>query len=75
MNSNYIKEYTMILEIMKDIFSQGLKNNANLEKAILTGILPISKTDLFSGLNNFVSCGVGSDKIFAEDFGFTEEEV
>ena len=37
---------------MKEFFGAGLKDNSYLEKAILTGILRVSKESLFSDLNN-----------------------
>jgi hypothetical protein len=43
---------------MREIFQLGMKDNPNLEKAVLTGILRIAKADLFSGLNNFSEHGV-----------------
>ena len=44
------------------------------KKAILTGILRISKESLFSGLNNVKIYSVLHEK-YSDYFGFTEEET
>jgi len=64
----------MALELLKEMFAYGLKNSPYLEKSIITGILRLTKAELFSGLNNFSEYGVTTNK-FSEYFGFTEKEV
>ena len=76
---NDVMRYTQdslrdIARFLGHIFRNGLKNNNNVFKAIITGILRIAKVELFSNLNNFFEYGVQLDK-YAEHFGFTEEEV
>ena len=76
---NDVMRYTQdslrdIARFLGHIFRNGLKNNNKVFKAIITGILRIAKAELFSDLNNFFEYGVELDK-YAEDFGFTEEEV
>jgi hypothetical protein len=61
------------LGFMRDLFS-GLKDNAFLEKAVLSGVVRVSKESLFSGLNNLSVWSIFSEKA-SDKFGFTEEEV
>ncbi len=63
-----------IMDFMKGLFSAGLKDNPNLNFAVLTGVLRIPKESLFSDLNNFKEFSV-LDKTYSEYFGFTQEEV
>jgi hypothetical protein len=59
---------------MRALFSDGLKGNQHLYRAVVTGILRVSKENLFSGANNI---GVYSllARRFNTCFGFTEPEV
>lgn len=66
--------YNKIVEIFRHLFSTCLKSNPNLYRAVLTGILRVSKESLFSGLNNIEIYSV-FDKPYSEHFGFTEIEV
>lgn len=66
--------YENVIEFMRNFFSGGLKDNQNLEFGVLTGILRISKENLFSGLNNPIVNTV-VDEAFSEYFGFTCDEV
>ena len=66
--------YLYTVSLFRSMFRASLKDNSNVEKTILTGILRIAKADLFSGLNNFWEYGVQDSK-YAEYFGFTESEV
>jgi hypothetical protein len=63
-----------ILDFMRAFFIDGLKGNAHLQRAVITGILRVSKENLFSGANNI---GVYSllARQFNTCFGFTEPEV
>ena len=45
-----------------------------LEKSVLTGILRIAKSNLFSGLNNLKEYNL-LDERFTEFYGFTQKEV
>ena len=54
--------------------SGGLKDNLALAFGVLTGILRVSKENLFSGLNNLVVNSVLDEK-YSEYFGFTSDEV
>lgn len=66
--------YDSVVGFMRNLFSAALKDNANLEFGILTGILRIAKESLFSGLNNLVVNTIMDEK-YAEYFGFTGQEV
>lgn len=66
--------YEQVTQFMRNFFSAGLKDNANLEFGILTGILRVTKESLFSGLNNLVVNSILDEK-YDEYFGFTEAEV
>jgi Predicted AAA-ATPase len=66
--------YDSIKDLMRSIIGTSTKNNKYLKKAIITGILKISKANLFSGLNNIIDYGV-LHPMYSEYFGFTEGEV
>lgn len=66
--------YKEIVSFMRNFLSGGLKDNANLAFGILTGIMRVSKENLFSGLNNPLVNTV-LDKKYSNYFGFTEQEV
>ena len=54
--------------------SGGLKDNSFLAFGVLTGILRVSKENMFSGLNNPIVNTVLDEK-YSEYFGFTIDEV
>ena len=66
--------YDSVIEFVRNLFSGGLKDNPYLAFGVLTGILRVSKENLFSGLNNPVVNTV-VDEAFSDAFGFTHEEV
>lgn len=66
--------YSEITAFMRHLFGASLKSNPYLYRAILTGILRISKESLFSGLNNLQVYSVLNPK-YSQYFGFTEAEV
>ncbi len=63
-----------VISFMRNFFSGGLKDNADLAFGVLTGIMRVSKENLFSGLNNPMVNTVLDEK-YNEYFGFTEDEV
>ncbi|MCF7800098.1 ATP-binding protein [Candidatus Babeliales bacterium] len=69
--NNYYKE---IINFMRGFLCGGLKDNSNLEKAVITGILRVARESIFSGLNNLAVYSVLSKK-FSEYFGFLQNEV
>lgn len=66
--------YNQIIEFMRNLLSGGLKDNIYLEKAVLTGILQVTKESIFSGLNN-LSVYTLLNSRYSNYFGFLEEEV
>ncbi|MBS0627413.1 MAG: AAA family ATPase, partial [Verrucomicrobia bacterium] len=63
-----------MIDFMRNFFGASLKDNAKLEKAIITGILRISKENIFSGFNNVTTYSL-LNKTFGDKFGFLEKEV
>jgi len=66
--------YKEIISFMRNFLSGGLKDNTDLAFGVLTGIMRVSKENLFSGLNNPMVNTVLDDK-YSGYFGFTEDEV
>lgn len=66
--------YEDVIAFMRNFLSGGLKDNENLAFSVLTGILRISKENLFSGLNN-LTVNTVIDRKYSEYFGFTRKEV
>jgi len=66
--------YDDVTTFMRNWLSGGLKDNENLEFAVLTGILRVAKESIFSGLNNLEVFTI-LDEPFSQYFGFTQEEV
>lgn len=74
-NAGHINHYTReITNFTRGLFSSGLKDNINLYKGIITGILRISKESIFSDMNNLEVCTI-IDESYSDKFGFTEQEV
>ena len=71
----YLKGYyKQAVDFIRNLFSAALKDNKYLGKAVLTGIVRVSKESLFSGLNNITIYSIlNSD--YSQYFGFTEQEV
>lgn len=60
---------------MRSLLSVAKSNDDILDRLIMTGILPITKTGILSTLNNLkLDIGYESSP-FSTDFGFTEEEI
>ena len=66
--------YDEIVSFFRNFFSASLKDNPCLYKAVLTGILRVSRESLFSGLNHLEVYSVLNSK-FSSYFGFMEGEV
>lgn len=66
--------YQEMIDLMRGILGQALKDNPYLAKAVLTGITRISQESLFSGLNNIEVYSLLRED-YGQYFGFTEEEV
>ena len=66
--------YDEVSELFRNLFSGAFKDNAHLEKGVLTGILRVAKESIFSGLNNLAVHTLLSPEM-ASHFGFTPAEV
>jgi hypothetical protein len=66
--------YQELIPFFRNFLSKSLKDYKLLNRAILTGILRISKESLFSGLSNVEIYSV-LNKQCSNYFGFTEKEV
>jgi len=66
--------YREMVDFMRGFLGTGLKGNTYLDKAILTGILRVSKESIFSDLNNIKTYSLLHPR-YSQYFGFTEPEV
>ncbi len=66
--------YEQMISLMRNFFGAALKSNLYLHRAVMTGILRISKESIFSDLNNLKVYSVLNSK-YGAYFGFTETEV
>ncbi len=72
--SAYGKYYEDAIDFMRVFMSGAFKDNPNLYKGVITGIMRVSRESIFSGLNNIGVFTILQNN-FADKFGFTEEEV
>ena len=66
--------YKEMVSLIRGLFGQALKTNDDLQFAVLTGCLRVSRESIFTGLNNF-KVYAADDVRYDEEFGFTNEEV
>ena len=66
--------YEEMVQLVRSMFSQALKTNLNLEFAVLTGCLRISRESIFTGMNHLRVLTI-SDPRFTGYFGFSDAEV
>jgi len=66
--------YEQMILLIRSMFQQALKTNENMQMAVLTGCMRISKESIFTGLNN-LRVLTAADVRFDEYFGFTDDEV
>lgn len=66
--------YDKMAGMIRNLFERTLKTNDNLQFAILTGCLRISRESIFTGLNNLKVQSISSPR-FDEYFGFGDDEV
>lgn len=75
MQEAYVQGYwDQFTTFVRSLFNASFKTNPYLERAIMTGITRVSKESIFSDLNNLRVVTTTSD-LYADCFGFTEEEV
>ncbi len=73
--SGYMNGYfDEVVGFFRNFLSAALKDNVALFKGVLTGILRVSKENMFSGLNHIDVHSI-IDKPYSTAFGFTEAEV
>ena len=72
--SNENGYYDNMVGFLRAFFGEAFKTNPDLQFAVLTGCLRISKESIFTGINNLCVDSI-SDKRFDEYFGFTDENV
>ena len=73
-NAYFSGFYDRMAALIRSLFESALKTNDNLEFAVVTGCLRISKESIFTGLNNLKVISITS-QTYAEHFGFTQKEV
>jgi len=66
--------YDQAIHFFRSFLGSALKDNNYLTRAVLTGILRVSRESLFSGLNNIVVYSLLDSKL-SEFFGFTQTEI
>ena len=66
--------YKEMVSLIRGLFGQALKTNDDLQFAVLTGCLRVSKESIFTGLNNF-KVYAADDVRYDEEFGFTNVGV
>lgn len=73
-NSYFNGFYREMTDFIRSLFESALKTNPNLEFAVITGCLRITRESIFTGLNNLRLFSV-LNAGYAEHFGFTPQEV
>lgn len=63
-----------MVELIRGLFNSTFKTNPYLERAVMTGITRVSKESIFSDLNH-LTVVTSTSEMYADCFGFTEEEV
>lgn len=73
-NAYFNGYYNQMTDFIRSLFESALKTNANLEFAVVTGCLRITKESIFTGLNNLRTVSI-LNVGYAEYFGFTQPET
>ena len=66
--------YDRMIGFMRNFMSLVFKDNTNIFRGVITGILMVSKESIFSGLNN-ISVFSLLDRPMCASFGFTQDET
>lgn len=66
--------YDQMINFIRSFMSPVFKDNTDVFRGVITGILRVSKESLFSGLNN-IEVDTILDHSFSTAFGFTQEET
>ena len=66
--------FEKIMNLMRPLLTSAFKDNTILAKGVITGILTVAKSGMFTGLNNLSMFTITNTK-YADKFGFTHDEV
>lgn len=66
--------YDLMIGFMRNFMSTVFKDNTDIFRGVITGILRVSKESIFSGLNNIVVFTL-LNRSMCTAFGFTQEET
>ncbi len=66
--------YNEVTSFIKSFFGNGMKDNIDLNFAIITGALRVAKESIFTGMNNLKVCTFASN-FYTDKFGLLEDEV
>ena len=66
--------YDRMIGFMRNFMSAVFKDNTDIFRGVITGILRVSKESIFSGLNN-IAVFTLLDRPICSAFGFTQEET
>lgn len=66
--------YNRMIGFMRTFMSKVFKDNTDIFRGVITGILRVSKESIFSGLNN-IDVDTILDAPMSTSFGFTQEET
>jgi hypothetical protein len=76
LTDNYNNDaYDSIKEFETSLLSAGLKGNNCLKKALMTGVMRVSRESILSGLNNLQTYDVFTDNLYTDDFGLSDLEI
>ncbi len=73
-NAYYTGFYDEMTGFIRSLFEAALKTNDDLEFAVITGCLRISRESIFTGLNHLKVDSI-RDRDFGDCFGFTQKET
>ena len=68
------KQFRKVVKLFQSLLGATLKSNTHLKQGLVTGVLRIAKSNLFSGLNNIQEFTL-LDEGFSNCYGFTQQEV
>ena len=75
MLTGYINQYyDQVSNFMWNFLSSGMKDNFDIDFALIVGLLRIPEESIFGGLNNVDVCSILGN-FYADKFGLTETEV
>ena len=66
--------YDKMLEVIRGMLGLVLKTNSFMEKGFVTGCLRIAHQSIFTGINNFATCGIANAK-HSGFIGLTKQET